>query len=311
MTKPAAIGRQNPIASYGHWALICVLGVGLVVVAVFLTQAIWTIWPAVEELANRGAIEDYVDDPMPLQGLDFFFRETDLTVSAGQAYLLLIALFGALGSFVHTATSFTTYVGNKKFKLSWTWWYLLRLFIGAAVALLLLTVVLGGLMTVNSNGTGVDTEQFNPYMIGALSGLAGWFSKVAADKLEEIFEVILDNAKDTIRTDKLAEVTPQISAVTVTQNDDGSFTMDISGDHLSDTTVISVGDQELTPTHATSTSIQVPLAKLPETGTKVHATNLTELDSTSIVINLTDTERDAETDGGADAPSQPEPESAG
>lgn len=290
MTKPLATGQHNRHASTVYWGFISVLGVGLVVVAVFLTQAIWTIWPAVEELANRGAIDGYVDVPERLADLDFFFRETNVDVSPGQAYLLLIGLFGAMGSFVHTATSFTTYVGNKKFKLSWTWWYLLRLFIGAAVALLLLAVVLGGLMTVNSNGTGVDTEQFNPYMLAALSGLAGWFSKVAADKLEEIFEVILDNAKDSIRTDKLAESTPEISAVAVIPQDDGTFQMIISGDHLTNATVVSIDDTEVKPTHATTTELQIPLDALPKNGAKVHATNMAELDSKDIVINLTGAE---------------------
>lgn len=44
--------------------------------------------------------------------------------------LLIVILAGALGSFVHGATSLTTYLGNRTLVRSWTWWYWLRPLIG-------------------------------------------------------------------------------------------------------------------------------------------------------------------------------------
>ncbi len=52
------------------------------------------------------------------------------------ALILLVLLSSALGSYVHAATSFSDYVGNRRLAKSWTWWYLLRVLVGATLALL-------------------------------------------------------------------------------------------------------------------------------------------------------------------------------
>ncbi len=157
---------------------IALFGIGLIVVAIAIANAVWEVWPAVEEVAARGkGGASRTPDPNPLTNVDLFLLNLNLDFSEGQAYLALIVVFGMAGSFIHAATSFTTYVGNRNFKLSWGWWYLLRPFVGAAVALVLVIAILGGLVTVNSNGTDVDPRTFNPYTVAALAGLAGWFSK--------------------------------------------------------------------------------------------------------------------------------------
>ena len=94
----------------------------------------------------------------------------------------MVILAAAVGSYIHAATSFATYVGNKSFVASWTWWYLLRPFIGMALALVFYFVIRGGLLSVQSKAT-----EFNPYGIAAVAGLVGIFSKQATDKLEEVF----------------------------------------------------------------------------------------------------------------------------
>ena len=55
-------------------------------------------------------------------------REVDL--------LVLVLLFGALGSFVHVAKSFASFAGNRALVASWLWWYLLQPVAGMALALL-------------------------------------------------------------------------------------------------------------------------------------------------------------------------------
>ena len=84
--------------------------------------------------------------------------------------LILVILAAAVGSYIHAATSFATYVGNKSFVASWTWWYLLRPFIGMALALVFYFVIRGGLLSVQSKAT-----EFNPYGIAAVAGLVGIF----------------------------------------------------------------------------------------------------------------------------------------
>jgi hypothetical protein len=113
-------------------------------------------------------------------------------------YLLIVAVAGALGSYIHLATSFADYVGNRQLFRSWEWWYLLRPFIGMALALVVYFMVRGGLITGNS-GAG----NLSPYGIAAIAGLAGMFSKQATDKIKEVFEFLFQVQNPPDRADKL------------------------------------------------------------------------------------------------------------
>jgi hypothetical protein len=115
-------------------------------------------------------------------------------------YLLIVAVAGALGSYIHLATSFADYVGNRQLFRSWEWWYLLRPFIGMALALVVYFMVRGGLITGNS-GAG----NLSPYGIAAIAGLAGMFSKQATDKIKEVFEFLFQVQNPPERADKLAD----------------------------------------------------------------------------------------------------------
>lgn len=113
--------------------------------------------------------------------------------------LLLIALLaGALGSFIHAGTSFASYVGNRKFNGSWTWWYLLRPLIGMSLALIFYFVVRGGFISPQAGG-----KDMNPFGIAAMAGLVGMFSKQAIDKLDEVFTTLFGSKGDQKRGDKL------------------------------------------------------------------------------------------------------------
>lgn len=113
-------------------------------------------------------------------------------------YLLIVVLAGALGSYVHAATSFADYVGNRQLYGSWCWWYLLRPFIGAALALIVYFSVRGGLVGSTTGAAGLS-----PYGVAAVAGLAGMFSKQATDKLREVFENLFKTEHPPERTDKL------------------------------------------------------------------------------------------------------------
>jgi hypothetical protein len=120
--------------------------------------------------------------------------------------LLVVLCMGALGSTVHAATSFASYVGNKRIVLSWTWWYLLRPFIGASLAVLFYFVVRGGFLSTNSAATDVSV-----FGVAAISGLAGMFSKQATDKLREVFDNLFRTEQgqgDDARLDKLGRTQP-------------------------------------------------------------------------------------------------------
>ncbi|MGB9181871.1 MAG: IPT/TIG domain-containing protein, partial [Pyrinomonadaceae bacterium] len=78
----------------------------------------------------------------------------------------------------------------------WTWWYVLRPFIGVVLALVIYFGIRGGLLLVTTNAGSSVTEakDINPFGIAAFAALTGMFSKQAADKLNEIFSVIFKPA---------------------------------------------------------------------------------------------------------------------
>lgn len=118
-------------------------------------------------------------------------------------YLLIVVLSGAVGSYIHLATSFADYVGNGKLKSSWKAWYLLRPFIGATLAIVVYFCVREGLI----NGTGSGAEQLSPHGIAAIAGMCGLFSKQATDKLQAIFEEAFRTKDGVKRADPLATKT--------------------------------------------------------------------------------------------------------
>jgi hypothetical protein len=118
-----------------------------------------------------------------------------------EARLTLVALLaGALGSFVHAATSFATYLGNRQLIRSWAGWYALRPFIGMALALIVYFLIRGGFISPSANGTAIS-----PYGVAAVAGLAGMFSKQATDKLQDVFKQLLQPpaSEEQLRGDKL------------------------------------------------------------------------------------------------------------
>jgi len=156
--------------------------------------ALVSLWPVVLQTATRGA-----EASATAQWSPFGLGKWALTPDT--ALLLAVILCSALGSFVHAATSFATYVGNRRLYASWLWWYLLRAGIGVALALLVYLLLRGGLFAGNS-GAGAA----NPYGFSGIAGLCGLFSKQATDKLREVFDTVLSTKGDgdRDRRDKLA-----------------------------------------------------------------------------------------------------------
>lgn len=126
------------------------------------------------------------------------FGRFQFTLSLEVRFMLIAVLAGALGSYIHAATSFVDFVGNRKFVKSWTWWYLLRPFIGVALALMVYFGTRGGLISATTGANGL-----NAYGVAAIAGMAGLFSKQATDKLREVFETLFKTERPPERSDKL------------------------------------------------------------------------------------------------------------
>jgi hypothetical protein len=169
------------------------LGVYLLVTPVILAFLILALWQSSNE-----TIGNVWEKIAPLH---MFGKES--MVHHEFRLVLLVILTGALGSCVHATTSFVTYKGNKRFESSWCWWYVLRPFIGMALALIFYFVIRGGILLLTSE---TQTGKINEYGIAAVSGIVGLFSKNAIDKLRELFDTMFKmgaGGGDEERKDKL------------------------------------------------------------------------------------------------------------
>lgn len=188
---------------WGTW-----LGIYLLLVSFSLIVLLIVFWP-VRTLGNNW------EQSVSLFGVTFIDVLSDET-----RLLIIVAVVGALGSFIHSASSFATYLGNRSLKESWLWWYLLRPCIGMALAVILFFVVRGGLLA-----TGTDAADVSPFGVAAVAGMAGMFSKKTADKLQEVFENLLRTEKgDELRKDKLLEAA-KVADVMVPANSMVVFTI--------------------------------------------------------------------------------------
>lgn len=106
-----------------------------------------------------------------------------IPINEQSRWVLLVAVCGGLGAYVHMAQSFVSFVGLKKFQRSWIWWYVMRPFIGMALALIFFLVY--------GSATETDLSGASGTGILAVAAVVGLFSKQAIDKLSDIFDVIL------------------------------------------------------------------------------------------------------------------------
>lgn len=125
-----------------------VLFLGLVAVSVITIRYIIFLWPSA------------AGDPCA----DF----CGMQINMEKRYFLLVALGGVLGSFVHVGTSFVDFLGNQKMVYSWVPWYLMRPFIGAALAIIFYLLLRGGIVSTQAIATGTgpsETETHPPVAV--------------------------------------------------------------------------------------------------------------------------------------------------
>jgi len=106
-------------------------------------------------------------------------------ISVQLRMIILVFLCGALGSYIHMATSFTYHIGFNSFDMDWFWWYWLRMPIGGVLALIFSLLIQGGVFTAS-----VSISESQPVTLLGLAALVGLFSRQANEKLKEVFDVI-------------------------------------------------------------------------------------------------------------------------
>jgi hypothetical protein len=151
---------------------VVALGLYLVSISILLVYLIFEFWPTYE-LDGSIAIRDST--------ITLFGSAVRFTASIEVRLILLVLVSAALGSYVHAATSFADFVGNRRLSSSWVWWYVLRMFIGASLALIFYFALRGGLLT-----AGAGASNISPFGVTAVAAMVGLFSKQATDKLEGV-----------------------------------------------------------------------------------------------------------------------------
>ena len=108
--------------------------------------------------------------------------------------VIMVILLGALGGFIHLASSLTMFVGNRDLKQSWTVYYLLTPIQGAAIAPLIYLLLKSAVLSPQVQ-EGDDTGNLNLTAIYAMSGLSGLFAKQAIEKLADVFATLFAKVK--------------------------------------------------------------------------------------------------------------------
>ncbi|WP_426190579.1 hypothetical protein [Massilia sp. DWR3-1-1] len=179
------------------------VGIGLIVLAASLAYVLLLLW----NTGFDGSRE--TKETIPVFCV---LPRVCVAANAGTRILMAVMVAGALGSFIHAATSFGDFVGNDRLSANWIWWYLLRPFIAMALAAIVYLALNGGLLL---NGGQSKEVNVNIYGVVALAGLVGMFTKQATDKLSEVFTTMFKTTTegDAKRSDALDNKVPVLTSV--------------------------------------------------------------------------------------------------
>lgn len=196
-------GTQQTLGTPAKGGRIMALGFGLLALAFLLVYLFLILWPSgLSPNATGDSLHTVYF--LPAQRAPF-------TISLDVRIILMVMMAGGLGSFIHAATSFGDYVGNEKLTTNWSWWYVLRPFIGMILAIIFYLVIRGGFLS-----AGTEAGKINPFGIAALAALVGIFSKQAIDKLDEVFNTLFRTASDggdAKRKDNLLNPIPNVTEI--------------------------------------------------------------------------------------------------
>jgi hypothetical protein len=183
------------------------------------------------------------------------FGYTWTNPSSEALYLVAVIALAVLGATLHALISFADFLGNRSFKGSWFWWYVLRAPTGAAIAVILYLAIRGGLLSVSTS-----TTNLSPYGIGAIAALAVLFSRHVSDKFKEVFDVLLPT-KDVGRRDRLTDGAYAAVLVAPASLPVGSahLVVQLHGQELSNSSSVRIGGVARTVTVLDATTVGVEL----------------------------------------------------
>ena len=213
-------------------------GLFVVAVGVALIYVLIKIWPKVPhgQTGGGGGVAKGAND----KPVDLFWGLFKFDLLPDTALISLTAIMGGIGASVFIAVSFSDYVGNRRFAKSWVWFYLVRLFVGPALAIIFYFTLRGGFLATSSSGSDI-----NAYGVAAMAGLVGLFSKQAGDKLHQVFDALFQvdpSHGDAARGDGVSNPAPTISGIepqlTTTAE---TLTFTVQGTGFIESSMVSVG----------------------------------------------------------------------
>jgi len=210
--------------------------------------------PELSQLRGVGSIMLEVENPdgflsnalrvsvdKPTVKLNVFFLAYPLITREGQL-LLLVVFAGALGSLFQATKTIADNINTRALGASSFWWYVTKPLLGVWLALIVYSVVRGGFMA----GTPGESKVLNPFGVLAVAALVGMFADKAAQKLNDVFDVIVtvkegNGDRLTQRTDRPiknvrmldnAPVIDKLEPDTVTAGTAGPYVVKVKGERL-------------------------------------------------------------------------------
>jgi hypothetical protein len=217
-------------------------GLFVLAVGVSLIYILIKIWPKVPRGTGGGGggSKTAAAATTAEKQIDLFWGLFNFNLLPETALIVLTAVMGGIGATVFIAVSFSDYVGNRRFAKSWVWFYIVRLFVGPALALIFYFSLRGGFLATSST-----SGDINPYGVAALAGLVGLFSKQAGNKLAQVFDALFKvdpGQGDEARTDSITNPAPTIAGIKppLTTSPE-TFTFTLQGTGFIDESAVSVG----------------------------------------------------------------------
>jgi hypothetical protein len=260
-TKPSPGNGEPDLASPAEQFLLVVF---LLIIFLALVGLLFAFWPNIENKTWNSRI--------PLLGVD---------VGKEVRLFVLVVCAGALGAYVHVATSVGDYIGNRALVRRWVYWYILRLPVGATVSLLFYLLLRGGVISGVVSSAG---DEAPPYGFVGLSALAGMFSKIAANKLREVFEAMFrpkdDGLKNSLEGSENS-TSPVLSQLVPNKIPRAGATVKLVGSNFDQSSLVRVGGLQRKPTYVSATELLIELkgddvATHPTIAIQVETPNVTD-----------------------------------
>lgn len=245
-TATPSAPQPTPAPSMGEWAI---WWIGIYILASILVEIslIVEFWPIKEGEGDARKWKDYYE-------LLKFYK---FDVSPQGRIIVLVLLAGGLGGIVDVLREYTLQTRRHALKKGAGWWFVLRPFEGAVIALIFYFVV-----GVHPDAS-ADTDKVYENIFGgvAVAALVGLFSQQAVRKLQEVAETLFATARG-----KLANGGETRTGLAITGLDpdklsvgSGKLTVTVIGTGFTADSKILVDGAERDTSHVSATELRVTL----------------------------------------------------